>query len=164
MKKGRPPVNDWDKILPHIYGEVACGRALTRVLKDDPGMPSPAEFWRRHMADADIRDNLAAARENGVEAIVDECKDIADTQEVGEILTHKSDGTIERKTEDMLGHRKLRIETRLKYAAMIKPRKYGAKAELHHTGSVAAAHVDLSSDPNEAARQYRDLVLGISDK
>ena len=123
-----------EPVLAHIYGEVAAGRALDRVLSEDEGMPGSSTFWRWHMADEQIRDNLARARENGVERLMGECVDIADTQEVGEIRTVKADGAIEVKTEDMLGHRKLRIETRMKYAQMIAPRKYGAKLDVTSGG------------------------------
>lgn len=97
-------------------------------------MPSGAEFWRWHMDDEGIRDNLARARENGVEALLDEAIDIADTPQIGEVVTHKADKdgepVEEKRTEDMLGHRKLRVDTRIKMAQMIAPRKYGPKVDV----------------------------------
>ena len=70
--------------LEHIYAQVASGRALVRVLKDDDGMPHPSTFWRWHMRDEDIRDNLARARQNGVEARIDMALDVANTPMMGE--------------------------------------------------------------------------------
>jgi hypothetical protein len=116
---------DRGKVLPIIFAEVASGRSLDRVLNETSGMPSSSTFWRWHMEDEEIRDNLARARENGVERLMDECVDIADTQEIGERIKVDEDGNEEITREDMLGHRKLRIETRMKYAQMIAPRKYG---------------------------------------
>jgi hypothetical protein len=107
---------DRDTVLPHIYGEVASGRSLDSVLRQDEGMPSPATFWRWHMADAEIRDNLARARENGVEIIMDECLEIADDES-----DEDTGVTVQRA--------KLRVETRLKYAQMIAPRKYGPRVD-----------------------------------
>ena len=47
------------------------------------------------------------------------------------------DGT-ETVVEDMLGHRKLQIETRLKLLAKWDPKRYGKKLDLnnHHTGDI----------------------------
>lgn len=118
-----------EKAIAYILGEVAGGRSLVRVLREDKGVPGSSTFWRWHMEDENLRENLARARENGVEALMEEAREIADTQEIGEIVTVDGDKETVRK-EDMLGHRKLRIETRLKYAQMIAPRKYGPKLDL----------------------------------
>lgn len=103
-------------VLPRIYGEVASGRSLDRVLSDDEGMPSPSTFWRWHMEDDEIRDNLARARDNGVEVHMDEIVTIADDL-----------------TEDPAS-RRVRIDARTKRAQMIAPRKYGAKIDVTSAG------------------------------
>lgn len=151
--------------LAHIYGQVASGRALTRVLDNDEGMPSRTEFWRWHMDDETIRDNLARARLNGVESLLDEAIDIANTPQIGEVVTHKFDKDgepiEEKRTEDMLGHRKLQVETRIKMAQMIAPRKYGPKVDVTSdnkplagvsAGDVAARVAAIMQD----ARERRD--------
>jgi len=112
------------------------GRSLSRVLREDADMPSPAFFWTWHMHDDDIKDNLARARQNGVEALLDEAVDIANTPQIGEVTVTKpgsgDDATdkVEVRREDMLGHRKLQVETRIKVAQMIAPRKYGPKVDV----------------------------------
>jgi hypothetical protein len=126
-----------EAIVAHVLAELSGGRAVSRILRDDEGMPDQATFWRWHFADEDLRGKVARARENGVESVMDEALAIADTQEMGEIVTEEPimvdgrplDGVTARKvkTEDMLGHRKLRVETRFKYAQMIAPRKYGPR-------------------------------------
>lgn len=127
--------------LAHIYAEVAGGRALSRVLREDGGevdLPSHSTFWRWHMDDVDIRDNLARARINGVEAHLEEAMEIADTPKTGLIVTTKYDKegneVEETRREDMLGHRRLQVETRIKRAQMIAPRKYGPKLDLTSAG------------------------------
>lgn len=144
---------DRNAVLPHIFGEVASGRALDRVLNEDEGMPSPSTFWRWHMDDEDIRDNLARARENGVERLMGECIDIADTPQEGVRTTTDEDGEVKEVREDMLGHRKLRIETRFKYAQMIAPRKYGPKIDVTSGGEKLQTEVD------EATRAVRLAAL-----
>lgn len=133
--KAKAKVLSREERLAHIYGEVAAGRPLSRVLREDDGMPGAGEFWRWHMADLDIRDNLARARLNGVEALLDQAVDIANTPHIGEVtVTRPGTGDkgdqVEVRREDMLGHRKLQVETRIKMAQMIAPRKYGPKVDV----------------------------------
>ena len=68
--------------------------------------------------------------------------EIADTPQVGEIVTIKADGSREVKTIDMVEHRKLRIETRLKLLAKWNPKKYGDK--LAHTGADGEGPVEIA--------------------
>jgi hypothetical protein len=129
---------DRDKAIPVILAGVAAGQALDVVLKDNPDLPSPSTFWRWHMDDEKLRDNLARAREMGVEVHMDEALVIADTPMPGRIVTRKLDKDgkeyDEVRTEDMLGHRKLMVDTRIKRAQMIAPRKYGPKLDVTSDG------------------------------
>ncbi len=129
------------KVIAYILGEVAGGRPLTSVLIEDEGMPPKSVFWRWHMDDEELRGNLVRARENGVEAILEEARHIADTPQMGVVTTDKfmmSDGkpvpVTETRSEDMIAHRKLQIETRFKSAQMLKPKTYGAKLDLTSGG------------------------------
>ena len=105
------------ELLPTIYAEVASGRSLSSVLKD-AGMPSSSTFWRWHAEQPDIRDNLARARENGVEALLDECVDIAD----------------EASDRDSAAAAKVRVDTRIKLAQMLAPRKYKPGIDVTSNG------------------------------
>ena len=120
---------DREIVLPLVYAGVAEGRALSNVLRDD-GMPSHSTFWRWHMEDEAVRDNLARARVNGVEVHMDDMLEISNTPMIGEKRTVKADGGIEIVQADMIEHRKLMIDTRLKRAQMLAPRKYGPKMAL----------------------------------
>lgn len=75
---------------------------------------------------------IARARDEGFDVIAAECLKIADTQEMGGSETTKEWG-VERKREDMLGHRKLQIETRLKLLAKWDPKRYGEKLDVNAT-------------------------------
>lgn len=142
--------------LQHIYAEVASGRSLNRVLTEDDGMPSKTMFWGWHMRDEDVQNNLARARMNGVEALVDEAVEIANTPLMGEETMEEigSDGVKRRRTrKEMLGHRRLQIDTRLKYAAMIAPRKYGPKLDFTSGGEKIA----LASAVSEGRKRLANL-------
>lgn len=72
---------------------------------------------------------IARAREAGYDAMAEECLLIADNPQWGQKQVMTDEGT-STTVEDMLGHRKLRIETRLKLLAKWNPKKYGDKVQV----------------------------------
>jgi hypothetical protein len=88
--------------------------------------------------------SIARAREEGFDAIAAECLEIADTPLVGAKIKKRGDG-IEETREDMLGHRKLQIETRLKLLAKWDPKRYGDKIDVNatHSGEI---HIVIGED------------------
>ena len=91
---------------------------------------------------------IARARELGQEAILEDTLRLADTPVAGVTRTVKDDGKVEEKTEDMLGHRKLQIETRLKLLAKWNPKRYGDKIELRGDPAAPLALILNGSDVN----------------
>jgi len=102
---------------------------------------------------------IARAREEGFDAIALECLRIADTPVEG--VSEKYEAVkvpgdhedaepttefriVERKVEDMLGHRKLQIETRLKLLSKWDPARYGDKLQ----------HADANGDVLPPAPQF----------
>jgi len=79
---------------------------------------------------------LARARDRGEDAIVIQCMEIADTPLPGVETTTKANGDTEEKRGDMLGHRKLQIDTRLKLLAIWNPGRFGPKIEQTVKGPV----------------------------
>ncbi len=78
---------------------------------------------------------IARARDIGYEAIAEECLIIADTPKIGVKKTFNSgagedEDSMTVTEDDMLGHRKLQIETRLKLLAKWNPKKYGDKVQV----------------------------------
>lgn len=91
-----------------------------------------------------------------MEALLDEALVIADTPEIGEEVTVEKDTDEAGKPEtvvkvrkgDMLGHRKLQIETRIKMAQMLKPKTYSPKLDVTSNGETINFAAQL-----EAARR-----------
>jgi hypothetical protein len=80
--------------------------------------------------DPELAASIARARDVGYDAIAEECLLIADTPQFGQKQVMTDDGAVTT-IEDMLGHRKLQIETRLKLLAKFHPSKYGDKVGVH---------------------------------
>ena len=103
-------------VLPRIFAAVATGRSLASVLRAGAErMPAERTFWGWYMEDESVRAGLARAREAGAEAMLDQALDIADG--AGE------DGA------EAVARSKLRIDTRLRYAQLVAPRRYAGRDE-----------------------------------
>lgn len=127
-KRGRP--NSYTKAV----GEAICARIsdgeTLRAICRDAAMPAWRTVYGWMAANDDFSARIARAREMGFDAIAQQTMEIADTPLEGVETTIKPDGTVEERRGDMLGHRKLQIETRLKLLAKWSPKKYGDKLAL----------------------------------
>jgi len=121
-KMGRP-----SKYTPELAAEIcerlSDGEPLRQICRDEH-MPAWTAVYAWAAADKELSERIAQARKQGYDAIAEDLLHIADTPLMGEEETSSNSGlTITRK--DMLGHRKLQIETRLKLLAKWDPSKYG---------------------------------------
>lgn len=115
--------------------ELMCeGRTLSSICRDEPGMPARQRVYEWIEADPEFAKAMDRARDLGADAIAEEALRIADTTEEGVELEIGSEGTTKEKRGDMLGHRKLRVETRLKLLAKWHPQRYGDKVTAEHVG------------------------------
>jgi hypothetical protein len=119
-----------------ICKDLSNGKPLRQICRDMNIDWSVVYNWRDRFPDFGRR--LQLARDMGEEAIAAECLEIADTPKIGTIKTYKGGEVVEAKEEDMLGHRKLQIDTRLKLLAKWNPSKWGDKVEQTHKGDPLA--------------------------
>jgi hypothetical protein len=119
---------------------------LAAIIKDLDVAVSPSLIYKWIQQNDAFRERYARAKAEQARVMADEITEIADSPEVGEIVTTKpvvfegsmlkdSAGEVVLQTEvkrsDMLEHRKLRIESRKWLAAKLLPKVYGDK--LAHT-------------------------------
>lgn len=130
-KRGRPSTFD-QAIADEICSRMAEGEPLREICRDDR-MPPWRTVYEWQAAHPEFLARIAHAREMGEEAIFQDCLNIADNPLIGEEIEESENG-MKVKRGDMLGHRKLQIETRLKLLAKWNPRKWGDKIDLNHGG------------------------------
>jgi hypothetical protein len=155
---------DKERIIAHVLGELSSGIPISRTLgaNREPWLCTERHWWNWYYeASAEDVDGLvqkvSRARACGVEAQMDRAAYIAETPMMGEIITierdpeHQKDAedgaeitkldgapyegmTVKIRREDMLGHRKLLVDTLIKQAQMLKPKTYGPKLDLTTQG------------------------------
>lgn len=97
-----------------------------REICREPGLPSWRTVYAWRNEDKDFATRFAHAREIGFDAIAEEALRIADTPLMGE-ETEVNGSNIKTRRRDMVEHRKLQIETRLKLLAKWDPTRYGER-------------------------------------
>jgi hypothetical protein len=144
------------EIADAICERISNGEPLRKICQDD-GMPAWRTVYDWLAEKQEFAARIARAREMGFDAIAQQALMIADTPFEGEEVTEKATG-IEIRRGDMLGHRKLQIETRLKLLAKWDPKRYGDKIEQTVQGGdkpVEHKH-SVTLTPEEAYKRMLD--------
>lgn len=120
-KHGMSRKSAYDPVIATKICELLSEGIPLRVICRMDGMPAWRNIYFWMARDEDLAAHIARARETGYDNIAEECLQIADTPQLGEEISENTDEkgvkTITVKKMDMLGHRKLQIETRLKLLA-----------------------------------------------
>ncbi len=146
-RHGRPSL--WtQKVADEICTRLAQGEPLAQICREDR-MPSLTTVWNWQKAKAEFSECIARAREAGWDRIASDALEISNTPLLGVIrkVEDTAEGTkITETHEDMLGHRRLQIETRLKLLAKWDPKRYGDKIEIEHAGQLGLPELGKATD------------------
>jgi len=154
--KGRPtgnptgrPEGAREKFTPAIVDEIckrlAGGESLNQICRT-PHLPCRDTVYA-WMLDASEKgapkeliafsDKYTRARQMQADSMIDDCLEIADDSSRDAVTIEKADGsTYEKVNQEVVSRSKLRVETRIKLAEKMAPRKYGRQA----------IDVDITSD------------------
>lgn len=97
---------------------IAEGKSLRAILRQHPDLPSSSMIFRALTSDAEFREQYARAREAQADTHFDEILEIADDL-----------------SEDA-NSRRVRVDARKWAASKLKPKVYGEKLDLNHSGAV----------------------------
>lgn len=142
MTVGRP--SDFtQEIADTICERIADGESLRSICNGED-MPNKATVFRWLASNDTFRDQYARARETQADALFDEILSIADTPQIGEKRKVKEDGGVEVSTGDMIEHRRLQVDARKWMAGKLRPKKYGDKLDVEHSGQVVTIAKDAA--------------------
>jgi len=127
-----------EEIADQICDLVSNGVNLRKVCRME-GMPAWRTVYDWVVARPEFAARLARAREMGYDALAEEALEIANTPHIGQKKVFSSgagedEDSMTVTEDDMLGHRKLQIETRLKLLAVWDPKRYGNKMQIGGDG------------------------------
>ena len=115
-----------EETLQSILDRIALGEPVVKICAG-PGMPTRKTLYEWIAADKDVERRYAVALTSKADKYMDETISIADD---GSQDTYTDKDGNERTDTEVLGRSKLRVETRMRYAALIAPKKYGAHQSL----------------------------------
>jgi hypothetical protein len=128
--KGGRPTKYTPEIARLICEQLSDGIPLRQICRENKGFPAWRTVYDWMWRDQELSTAIARARDIGYDALAEECLYIADNLHMGKkkVFTsgaEEGEDSVTVTEEDMLGHRKLQIETRLKLLAKFNPKKYG---------------------------------------
>lgn len=108
-------------------------RGLGFILRTNPDLPriSTVLNWLADPAKKDFLDSYLRAREAQADLIFDECLEIAD--ESAKDAERGDNGKETQHATEQVARSKLRVDTRLRMAGKLAPKKYGEKYEVEQT-------------------------------
>lgn len=120
-----------------ICEEIVLGRSL-RSICDDEEMPSIASVFKWLREKEEFSNQYARAKEEQADTLADEILNITDDgrNDWMERLDDEGRGRGWSLNGEHVQRSKLRIDTRKWIASKLKPKKYGDKVDVEHSGSV----------------------------
>lgn len=144
-KSGRPPIYS-KTLVATICERLSTGEPLAQICRDE-GMPAPRTVREWAQNEPDIAAAIGRAREDGEDALAEECLEIADDASNDWMEKHDKDGKNIgwQLNGEHVQRSKLRIETRLKLLAKWNPKKYGERIHNEHSGFIGS-HEDALNE------------------
>ena len=130
---GGRPTKYSQELADTICERLAIGESLRTVCKPD-SMPSVSTIFNWFRSQEGFLEQYEKAKQESADAMAEDILEIADNPQMGEIRTIKPDGSVEVKQDEMLGHRRLQIDTRKFLMAKMKPKRYGDSLDLTTKG------------------------------
>lgn len=113
------------KIAVSICQRLSDGEPLASICRET-GYPSVRTVSDWKAAQPNFAADFARAREDGFDAIAEECLRIADETALDTVVTEHGD----RANTEWISRSKLRVETRLKLLAKWDPKRYGERQAI----------------------------------
>ena len=152
-----------DELVESIIEGISEGVPLAELCRQE-GMPKLRTVYDWLDADADLSARFARARKAGYDALAVKALRIASTTAEGieekwepRKIENPDDPDappttelqlVERRVGDMLGHRKLQVDTILKLLSKWDPGRYGEKHTLQHQGTIGLEALVAGSGPD----------------
>ena len=155
-KIGRPSKYS-EEIAISICEQLSEGIPLREICRQE-GMPAWRTVYDWMWKNEALSTAIARARDIGYDKMAEECLYIADNLHMGTKKVYSSgaeegEDSMTVTEEDMLGHRKLQIETRLKLLAKFNPKRYGEYRQPEEKVDHLVVDVEVKSKMDVAIKR-----------
>ena len=159
-KTGRPSKYT-EEIALKICEQLSEGIPLREICRQE-GMPAWRTVYDWMWKNEALSTAIARARDIGYDKMAEECLYIADNLHMGKRTVYSSgaeegEDSMTVTEEDMLGHRKLQIETRLKLLAKFNPKRYGEYRAPEEKIDVTIIDVEVRHKMDQAIKSLEML-------
>ena len=140
------PTKLTETIAEKICSRLSLGESLLAICKDStmPGV-STVYGWLVRPENKQFLDMYTQARELQADTYMDECIDIADdTAKDTIILINKNGEEYEKTNFEHINRSRLRVDTRIKIAEKMAPRKYMPQSKLGLSGKVGITRIKVN--------------------
>lgn len=142
MEQEGKPVGRPHEYTPEI-GQAICDRiadttlGLKAILAENEAFPVRSTFYRWLTEQEALKDMYARAKEEQADALVEEMLTIADDHSRDVVRTEIEEGVFTESVDyELVNRSKLRLDTRKWIASKLRPKKYGDKLDVDHSGSL----------------------------
>ncbi len=152
MPAGRPSIFT-PELSEIILQRVADGESIRSICRDD-AMPSLSAFFRWIVEKPEFKEQYDTATDVRAETIFEEALEIADTVLIGEKVKTSGEGDTlktETQTGDMVDRARLKVDTRKWFLSKLKPKRFGEKLDLNHSGNLEIGLTDRLKEARERA-------------
>jgi hypothetical protein len=134
MAGGRP--SDYTpELADKICSQLAEGKSMRTICKADD-MPDASTVFRWLRSKPEFCQQYTRAKDESADALVDEMLDIADEASNDWMEVHDPENPGYRFNGEHVNRSRLRVDTRKWVASKLKPKKYGEKLDIAHSGSI----------------------------
>ena len=122
-----------EKIAAQVCDRIATSHDSLKIICEELNI-HPSTVFQWIAKKPDFADKYARAREAQADFLADELLEIADDSTHDTIITE--DGAM-LENKEWVNRSKLRVDARKWIASKLKPKKYGEKLDLEHSGNLA---------------------------
>jgi hypothetical protein len=133
-KKTGRPTSYTEELGALICERIATtARGLDFICTRDEELPSSRTVHRWLNENEAFRQSYLRAREAQADLLFDECLEIADDTSSDTIIREYENGSVsEQPNSEWISRSKLRVDTRMRMAGKLAPKKYGDSVQLKH--------------------------------
>lgn len=152
-KKIGRPTDYTPELAEAICDKISEGKSLRTICVDE-GMPDKSQIFRWLRKNEDFRDQYARAKEEAVDAMIEDMIDIADDGTNDYMTITKGDHSYNVEDREVTNRSRLRVDTRKWIVSKLKPKKYGDKVDITSDGKAIKGNTIVFEDfRDEAKRQ-----------